>query len=46
MKAEAEHFDGKDIAEIAVCFDAGGKRVVFELVIVNRNDKKVKPHII
>ena len=46
VKAEIDHLEGRDEITLTVCFDAGGKRVVSELVIVNRNDKKVKPHII
>ena len=46
VKAEAKHLEGKNQIMFTLCFDAGGKRVVSEIVIVNRNDKKVKPHII
>ena len=34
------------VTKIAVCFDAGGKRVVAEAAIINRTDDKVNPQII
>ena len=46
VKAEAKHLEGKNQIILFLCFDAGGKRVVSEIVIVHMNDKKVKPQII
>ena len=45
IKTEAEFLTDEEKVDIAVSVDAGGKRVVSEVTIVNRSDKKVKPHI-
>ena len=46
IKAESEFLGDVTKIEGAISVDAGGKRVVGEFTILNRKDKKVKPHII
>ena len=46
VEAESNFLENVAKIEGAVSVDAGGKRVVSEFTILNRNDNKVKPHII
>ena len=40
IRAEKEHLEDQITLNVAICVDAGGKRVVGDLVFFNRKDKK------